>query len=365
MLFWWTEPTLEFRTKQLFSDDHWKATLPNLAMHDNYTGPLPETLHKSLHVINKRNGYLVGDKTKLKFELYDKDVDIRIIVLSFNRTESLLRTLQSMNKIDYMGLNVSLDVWFDKHEKINTVHKPTVHIAKKFKFKHGKFTVHIHENHVGLMGQWINVWRPAPDTQEMCLILEDDVEVSPYSLWWLLDAYTLYKHRKDIAGYSLSHPIISHQLAAPFHIPKHINEYLYRVICPWGFTPQVGSWRAFQNWFYEVEQQQDFDPIVSEIVVSRWYRGEKRSGKHRNLWTMWHIYFTHNSLPPQYTLYLNSKQETGLLAIHNRERGLHQKGNADAREDEKLMTQWLLKYSDLQQNPVKFGYDGQQENSYS
>ena len=76
---------------------------------------------------------------------------------------------------------------------------------------------------------------------------------------------------------------------------------------------------------------------------------------------MWHIFFTHNALPPQYTLFLNSKADTGLLALNHHDPGLHDTKEATVRGDEKLLIQWLLKYTEFPEDPPKYGYDGKLE----
>ena len=299
-------------------------------------------------------GYLIGNRSALSFRPYPKEVDLRIVVLAYNRAESLRKCLMSLNTVDYEGSKVSLHVWIDRHNETNTLHAPTLKVATTFTFLYGTYSYHIQPNHVGIQGQWLNTWRPSKNCTEIALILEDDMTVSRYFWRWLRAAHVAYGNRADVSGYGLAHPGMEHVHATFLDIPAMYNVYLYRVICTWGFAPRAESWRQFQNWFYEKEQNASFHPLVEGILPTHWYLGELRQGKQRNLWEMWHICYTHNSQPWQYTVLLNTVQE-GLLAVNRHETGLHDPGGSVT---EPLCERWKNAYSHFPQDPPKFGYDG-------
>ena len=47
-----------------------------------------------------------------------------------------------------------------------------------------------------------------------------------------------------------------------------------------------------------------FQPLVPNILPTTWFLDEAKLGKERNLWEMWHIYFTHNHKPNQVICFL-------------------------------------------------------------
>ena len=49
---------------------------------------------------------------------------------------------------------------------------------------HGEFVLDIAQEHRGLMYQWVAGWRPTDDT-EVCLVVEDDVDIFPGFYAWL------------------------------------------------------------------------------------------------------------------------------------------------------------------------------------
>ena len=63
-----------------------------------------------------------------------------------------------------------------------------------------------------------------------------------------------------------------------------------------------------------------FQPLVPGILPTEWYISESKAGKGRDLWEMWHIYYTHQHY--LYTVLLNSLDE-GLLAVNSHKKGLH------------------------------------------
>lgn len=74
--------------------------------------------------------------------------------------------------------------------------------------------VHKHTKHVGIYGQWIGTWNPAPDSNEIAVILEDDLTVSRHFYQWLLNVHRKYDDRTDLAGYALQGRSMKHGGAA-------------------------------------------------------------------------------------------------------------------------------------------------------
>lgn len=116
--------------------------------------------------------------------VYPDRVDLRIIVMTFSREKSLTTLLTSLNKLETDGATVGLEIWIDRDKK-QQVYKPTVDAANAFVFALGKKRVHVQQRHVGIYGQWIDTWRPLEGSQELALMLEDDLSVSPYAWRWV------------------------------------------------------------------------------------------------------------------------------------------------------------------------------------
>ena len=320
-----------------------------------YNGTLPFNVWVALQN-RDTTGYLVGNSTILTFHPYPYEVDVRVIVLAYNRAQSLNECLHGLNSVDFEMDRVSIEIWIDRDPN-NSIHVETYTIAKMFNFTDGDVRVRVQPRHVGVQGQWTNTWRPRIGTREIAVFVEDDMDVSPYFWRWLKRAHVAYANRNDVSGFGLSHPGLAHQYGGAIQLHPQKTIYMYKVITTWGFSPEVNSWRAYQDWFYDVEQNATFQPLVPGILPTDWWLGEKKLGRERNLWEMWHIYYTHQK--GQYTVLLNSLAD-GLLAVNRHEYGLHD-GKYASGATEKLCERWHESYVIFPKDPAKIGYDGIEE----
>eukprot|EP01048_Picozoa_sp_COSAG05_P013129 COSAG05_NODE_1368_length_5060_cov_5.437412_3_plen_331_part_00 len=180
-------------------------------------------------------------------------VELRVLVLTMDRSRSLQRLLRSLNATAYDGACVAVDVWLDVSPPVSAAaengdaagHRPTpnsssssatgedssivlpdldtVEVAAAFSadWPHrGPFSIHIHPANVGLAWQWHNTWNASlstaqqqqqqaggglqADATEIGLILEDDLEVSPEYWRFLKSAHAAYAADETVAGVSLA-----------------------------------------------------------------------------------------------------------------------------------------------------------------
>ena len=68
----------------------------------------------------------------------------------------------------------------------------------------GKISHRLNPKNTGLRHQWFQACYPATDDGSYCLIVEDDLELSPFWFTWLRKAWLKYGDRNDIAGITLS-----------------------------------------------------------------------------------------------------------------------------------------------------------------
>jgi len=93
--------------------------------------------------------------TDIEFHSYGDPVDLRVIVLAYDRAESLSACLESLETAQYAEEDrVSVHVWIDgcptdsKHD--DSAHKKTIDVARNFNFTHGAYRVHVRMQHVGV-----------------------------------------------------------------------------------------------------------------------------------------------------------------------------------------------------------------------
>jgi len=64
-------------------------------------------------------------------------------------------------------------------------------------------TARVAKSNRGLRAAWFESWYPKPD-DGYSIIIEDDLELSPFWFTWLRKAWLKYGHREDLAGITLS-----------------------------------------------------------------------------------------------------------------------------------------------------------------
>ena len=230
--------------------------------------------------------------------------DLRIIAIVFDRSESLLRLLRSLNEAIYDGDKVKLEVCIDMSVQ-GYLDEDTIYIATTFSFKHGEYEVIRHSEHVGIFGQWLSTWTPERNSSEIAVILEDDITVSKYFYKYLKLVHKKYDNYPQINGYALQGFSMKHHHkdTSPLLGPNGSLVFLYPVIGAWGFSPSRDNWIHLKEWFISVCRNETIDLYIPNNIASWWYRGFKKKGKHDSMWSIWHIY--HAYINFEFTLYTN------------------------------------------------------------
>lgn len=275
-------------------------------------------------------------------------VDLRVIILTYNRPSSLLKLLESLNNLEMDEDRGMLEVWVDK-SRDDIIDLKTLEIAKSFRWSGGRVKVVVQRKHKGLIGQWLNCWKPKSKNRkidgeendyEIGLILEDDLVVSPYAYRWLKGARNHFRNHKNVSGISLSDEMINAKTGAGFQPRFELTgpSLMYQLISSWGYAPDPDHWLAFLEWYqnnYAV-----LKPYVPGIIMTSWFKEFERKKKTDTMWTMWFIYYTyhHNlytlfpNLPRnQTTSYLNKthgRRPKNCLVYNRKEPGLHYSSKA-------------------------------------
>nr|XP_022312737.1 uncharacterized protein LOC111117800 [Crassostrea virginica] len=306
-----------------------------------------EKTHRRQDDKTRYHGYPLASKSSIH-------PDLRIIVVVYNRPHSLERLLNSLNEANYFKDKVQLDVWIDRSKKDGSIHYGTYYTASQFRFLHGGYKIHNHTQHVGIYGQWIGTWNPAPESSEIAVILEDDLTVSKHFYRWLKNVHKKYDGRTDVAGYALQGRSIKHGGAAGnLRGPDNDVCFLYPILGTWGFSPHRESWRHFVEWYQTASRDPTFQPLVPGILPTQWWQVFQKQGKVDGMWSMWHIYHAWNN--KLWTLYPNLPDSRG-LTISWREAGLHYKGGNSPADP--LLQEWEPAYNDLPGTPAKLDVNG-------
>jgi hypothetical protein len=180
--------------------------------------------------------------------MYDDTVDFRIIAITYNRAASLSKLLRSLDSLELDGDKAALEIWIDVSDR-GEYDEATVKAARSFQWTKGATRVHVQTSHAGIRGQWVDTWRPRPESRELGIILEDDIDVAPMAWRWLKAVHRAMANNSYFVGASLTSDqmsILSSSPKGPLAAPKTDTILMYKCLGTWGFSPKPDHWRRFQ-----------------------------------------------------------------------------------------------------------------------
>ncbi|KAG0590220.1 hypothetical protein KC19_1G082200 [Ceratodon purpureus] len=186
---------------------------------------------------------------------YWNKMKISISIITQTRPKSLTRLLDSLSNAHYLGDKISIT--FNMDSKVDA---ETLHIIHSFNWPHGTKSVKRRIIQGGLIRAVSESWYPASD-DDFGLLLEDDIEVSPFYYMWLKYALLAYHydptvHLPELNAIALYTPRVvevvkerPHWNGTDFFKLIHPNTpYLHQLPCSWGalFFPE--RWREFYKY---------------------------------------------------------------------------------------------------------------------
>ncbi|KAI4334383.1 hypothetical protein L6164_019083 [Bauhinia variegata] len=177
---------------------------------------------------------------------------ISISIITQNRATSLSRLLKSLSNAYYVGDEVPIT--FNVDSKVD---EATIRLVSSFEWPHGPKTLRRRIIQGGLIRAVSESWYPSSD-DDFGLLLEDDIEVSPYYYLWIKYALMAYHYDPqvslaELSSISLYTPRLVEVVkerpkwnATEFFKRIHPNTpYLHQLPCSWGavFFPKL--WREF------------------------------------------------------------------------------------------------------------------------
>lgn len=286
-----------------------------------------------------------------------RDFKLTVIVLTMNRARSLSRLLESIRNTDLESEDDYFDLEIHVDKSIGAHYQDCVSIARNFTLPHaGKVRARIADKNHGLRAAWFDAWYPRPD-DEYALIVEDDLELSPYWYTWLKKAWTKYGGRDDLAGIALHRQfmVMTKPEQTTVEIINNFEPFLYKLVGTWGFSPHPKRWREFLDWFHSVDSE-TFDPFVPGLITSDWLHQHTTMGKRHMTWEQWHIY--HSEKNGLFTMYLNLPKKMALCS-NWREAGVHYRHSFDS-PDYPTVDYCAIQLQEFPDELRKYGWDAKE-----
>ena len=172
-------------------------------------------------------------------------MDIAICVIAYNRLDSLVRCLNTLEQSVY-NVSVKLYISVDKSDS-DVVEK----FANDYCWQFGEKEVILHDTNLGLRRHVLGCG-DLLERHDALIVLEDDIWVSRGFFLYAQQAVNKYKEKDNIAGISLYSFPISYHSSQPF-IPLSVDSdvYLMQNAQSWGQVWMKKQWLEFKRWYNE------------------------------------------------------------------------------------------------------------------
>ena len=191
------------------------------------------------------------------------------------RFSSLVRLYDSLVKADYLGYtNVKLIFNIDAGASADVIE-----YANEIIWPHGPKEIRHRVKRGGLVTAVAESWYPS-SPEDHCIILEDDIEVSPYYFVWLVNLLDAHYADPDprVVGLSLYTPRTVEHIAgkARFNVDtsktfKYEKVYGQPLPCSWGALWFPNAWMdflAYMSTRLEIERHAGVDDTVVSVPFS-------------------------------------------------------------------------------------------------
>lgn len=197
-------------------------------------------------------------------------MDIAIVVVAYNRVDSLSRLLKSLLNASYLDTPVSLIISVD-HSDTSEVED----FADAFKWPFGKKQVVKYATNLGLRKHILSIGNFL-DQFDAIIVLEDDLEVSPAFFCYAKQTVAKYYKDTNIAGISLYGYHLNYQTCDPF-IPYRDQYDVYFINCAmsWGQIWMKHQWKEFKHWYddhQDFTQSDDVPAVLMNWPKSSWLK---------------------------------------------------------------------------------------------
>ena len=169
-----------------------------------------------------------------------------IVLIGYNRPESLERLLQSVLAADFPEDDeIDLTVSLDHSNKENEI----IECLKKYDWPHGEKKIRTQEKRMGLRSHVISCGELIAD-HDFLIMLEDDLVVAPGFYNYTRSAYAKYEAYENVIGISLYAPHTVLQNGRHFE-PEYngSDTYLCQMAQSWGQAWSKRMWTGFHEWY--------------------------------------------------------------------------------------------------------------------
>lgn len=194
-----------------------------------------------------------------------------IVVVTYNRPESLSRLLKSLLEANYLqhsDVTLVISVDYSGNDAVTTV-------ASGFDWPYGDKVVVAHDVNIGLRQHILSCGDMA-DKYGAVIILEDDLFVSPAFYNYATQAIEFYENASNICGISLYAPEVNEYVCIGFTaVNDGYDNYFVQSASSWGQIWTKKQWLAFKEWYESafsegVNKSDNIPEMVADWPETSW-----------------------------------------------------------------------------------------------
>lgn len=196
-----------------------------------------------------------------------------IVVVGYNRTDTLKRLLQSVGNAIYHDSDINLIISLDKAENEEDV----INVADDFEWKYGKKIIRRFSERQGLRKHIIQCG-DLTEKYGAVIVLEDDLLVAPDFYEYVKAALDYYNNDKCITGIALySHEWNGYARKNFVPMADQYDTYLGQYSITWGQCWNYKWWKQFKMWYLAHEGKLTQNPKIP-MNINHW--SDKSWGKY-------------------------------------------------------------------------------------
>ena len=194
-----------------------------------------------------------------------------IVIIAFNRPNSIKRLLNSIEAANYKFNDIPLIISIDFQDSENN--RKVLESAENFVWKFGEKKIIKHNNNLGLKKHILSCG-DLTKIYGSVIILEDDLIVSPNFYNYAMQAAVYYKDEDKVAGVSL-YSYEYEELGWYQFYPKNIgtDTFFMQWAASWGQLWTSSQWQSFKEWY---NKGKDIKEINIPDQVKSWSKSWKK-----------------------------------------------------------------------------------------
>lgn len=192
-----------------------------------------------------------------------KDVRPVIVVVAYNREQSLVRLLKSIQRATYNYDDITLIISIDWSNNIETM----TQIANSFEWIYGEKKVVAHEENLGLRKHVIECGSYS-EKYGAVIVLEDDLYVAEDFYNYATKAANYYYNEEKVCGvglYSYIWNVYGELTFTPQKGPGDV--YFGQFMVSWGQLWTDKQWKGFYSWYMKNQTLPTYDRDIPKDVL--------------------------------------------------------------------------------------------------